>query len=81
MTKVTLGPETVDKIYTVWRISEYQRMNADVPRYLYLMEKRYLQKFGDWLWAQGGNIRRDNKKYYIDFREPERASFFMLKWL
>ena len=81
MTKATLGPDTVDKIYTAWRISVYQRMGAEVPRYLYIMEKRYLRDFGDWLWSHGGNLRRDNKKYYIDFREPDRASFFMLKYL
>lgn len=76
MTKVTFGPETVGKIYTDWIVSEYQRRDGDC-----LWD--YLQEFGAWLRPQGGTLRRDNYRYYIDFHDLDRASasFFMLKYL
>ena len=86
MTKVTLGPETVDKIFMAWKVSDYQIRSGELEAYFIAriwarVDKRYLQEFGDWLWPQGGNLRQDNKKYYIDFRDEAQASFFLLKWL
>lgn len=36
-------------------------------------------RFRDWLWSQGGSIKRRNKKFCIEFTSVEQATMFMLK--
>ena len=84
MTKATLGPDTVDKIWHNFKGSDgldYTTTSRHRTASLAWASRSERLTFGNWVWAQGGSLRRDNKKYYIDFREPDRASFFMLKYL
>lgn len=84
MTKATLGPDTVDRIWHHFRKGDgldYTTTPSHRARSLAFANRSEQLAFGNWVWSQGGSLRRDNKKYYIDFREPDRASFFVLKYL
>lgn len=79
-----LGPDILNSIWIKWyrtaykiqRISVIDNDYSHVPR-----AAHHAQIFEKWLWKQGAEIRRKNKKCYLHFFDEQNATFFMLKWL
>lgn len=42
--------------------------------------KNKKRKFEDWLFNNGGSIRRINKQFYIEFSDPKQGTYFLLRY-
>lgn len=87
---VRLGPEVLDKVWYHWlggdNTTQSEKARLIKP-YGYLKyhgksvrTSKTGQKFEAWLFREhGGTIRQHNKQTVIEFNDPVRASWFLLK--
>jgi hypothetical protein len=80
----TLGPEQLEKAWQYYInivAVDYQPPSYYIPTYKhYGSVSKYKKGFHDWLWEQGGYVKRSNKEYYLDFPD-EQLVIFMLRYL
>lgn len=41
---------------------------------------RFVKKFQNWIWEQGGVVILKDGKQYIQFTDPQQATVFLLRW-
>lgn len=83
MKKVLVSTEVLNRVWNEW-LSQQQLTNHER---IYTLGRPFgstsptnkVKRFDDWIFEQGGSIRRVNKKFYIEFTDPNKASWFVLK--
>ena len=83
MKRVILSTEVLDRIWNDW-LGQQMLTGAERRRYL---ERPFCggrsnkqEQFENWLLSHGASIRRINKRFHIEFTDPSRASFFILRY-
>lgn len=85
MKKAIISTEILNKIWNEWletqQLTGYERtytLGRPFGSSSHRSNKR--RKFEDWLFIEGGSIRRVNKKFHIEFTDPSKASYFLLRY-
>ncbi len=85
MKKVTIDTDVLDRVWNEW----LQKQELTVHEQTWALGRPYgvtsrrsnkHARFEDWLFSQGGTIRRINKQFYIEFTDASRAAFFILRY-
>jgi hypothetical protein len=84
MTKSRTSPETLDAAYNEWRTHNVQN-TPHYSNWRRSYQKTYRldsinQRFEHWVNSQGGEIRQENKRRFIEFENDERRLQFVLSW-
>ena len=83
-----LSPELLDKVWNEWLVANKPTM---YEQYTYLGRPYKVarhrrinksEKFESWLFREyGATVRQVSGKLHLEFTQPERASFFILRHL
>jgi hypothetical protein len=77
---VTVGPDTLNKIWQDWRISQGQPLGVWDRSYQRVSRDHTGKKFEDWLFSQGAMVFQENGRRYLRFLDAEQATFFLLQY-
>ena len=82
--KYRTSPDTLDAAYDEW-----YRNNVSISQSTYPWRRSYQknyrldgvnQRFEQWVTEQGGEIRQENKRRFIEFTEEGLRLQFVLSW-
>lgn len=85
MKKAIINTDILDKVWNGWLQQQVltnheQAWTLGRPYGVNSRRSNKHARFDDWLFSQGGTIRRINKQFYIEFTDASRAAFFILRY-
>lgn len=85
MKKAIVNTDILNKIWNEWlqqqELTNYERSWVLGRPFGFVSRRSNKQtRFEDWVFSQGGTIRRINKKFYIEFTDTNNAAFFILRY-
>jgi hypothetical protein len=80
--KYRIESEALEKIFQSW----FEKTYPGVPTYtIQHIDRINLfygpgKEFENFVWQQGGHIRKENKRRYAEFFEDRDLTMFLLRW-